>query len=107
MGGPAIALALSSTFELLPPYPFYGTKNESASKTSPNRGRRSVGTKRQCFLLPTFFLPQVRPLLKGPVALAAYEWVNGQLGHMMNPIGEFPNNVPLLLVADLGFILRS
>ncbi len=33
-------------------------------------------------------LLQVRPLLKGPVALAAYEWVNGQLGHMMNPIGE-------------------
>lgn len=27
-------------------------------------------------------------MLKGPVALAAYEWVNGQIGHMMNPIGE-------------------
>ncbi|GAQ87631.1 hypothetical protein KFL_003660110 [Klebsormidium nitens] len=35
----------------------------------------------------TKFLEEVRPLLKGPVALAAYEWVNGQLGHMMNPIG--------------------
>lgn len=33
------------------------------------------------------FMNEVRPLLKGPVALAAYEYNDGKIGHMLNPIG--------------------
>lgn len=33
------------------------------------------------------FMNDVRPLLKAPVGLAAYEYKNGQIGHMLNPIG--------------------
>ncbi|XP_024376609.1 uncharacterized protein [Physcomitrium patens] len=35
----------------------------------------------------TKFVMDVRPLLTGPIALAAYEYKDGQIGHMMNPIG--------------------
>ncbi|BBN14298.1 hypothetical protein MPTK1_6g10490 [Marchantia polymorpha subsp. ruderalis] len=35
----------------------------------------------------TKFLNDVRPLLTGPIGLAAYEYKDGQIGHMMNPIG--------------------
>ena len=34
------------------------------------------------------FRVQVRPLLTSPVALAAYEYKDGQIGCMMNPIGK-------------------
>lgn len=34
------------------------------------------------------FFVQVRPLLTGPIGLAAYEYTDGQIGHMMNPIGN-------------------
>jgi hypothetical protein len=41
---------------------------------------------------------QVRPLLIGPIGLAVYEYKDGQIGHMMNPIGmsgpPFPFCVP-------------
>lgn len=35
----------------------------------------------------TKFLQEVRPLLEAPVKLAAYEYNDGQIGCMMNPIG--------------------
>ncbi|GJP50262.1 hypothetical protein CLOM_g9400 [Closterium sp. NIES-68] len=35
----------------------------------------------------TKFLEEVRPLLEAPVKLAAYEYKDGQIGHMLNPIG--------------------
>jgi len=35
----------------------------------------------------TKFMMDVRPLLTDPIALAAYEYKDGQIGHMMNPIG--------------------
>lgn len=35
----------------------------------------------------TKFVMDVRSLLTGPIALAAYEYKDGQIGHMMNPIG--------------------
>ena len=31
---------------------------------------------------------QVRPLLTQPIALAVYEYENGQIGHMRTPMGE-------------------
>eukprot|EP00897_Mesotaenium_endlicherianum_P004585 jgi/Mesen1/4154/ME000219S03280 len=33
------------------------------------------------------FMDEVRPLLTGPVGLAAYEYKDGKIGHMLNPIG--------------------
>ncbi|CAK9268137.1 unnamed protein product [Sphagnum jensenii] len=35
----------------------------------------------------TKFMTDVRPLLIGPIGLAVYEYKDGQIGHMMNPIG--------------------
>lgn len=35
----------------------------------------------------TKFVMDVRPLLTDPIGLAAYEYKDGQIGHMMNPIG--------------------
>ncbi|KAL3691364.1 hypothetical protein R1sor_005015 [Riccia sorocarpa] len=35
----------------------------------------------------TKFINEVRPFLTGPIGLAAYEYKDGQIGHMMNPIG--------------------
>jgi quinol monooxygenase YgiN len=46
----------------------------------------------------TKFMTDVRPLLIGPIGLAVYEYKDGQIGHMMNPIGmsgpPFPFCVP-------------
>ncbi|GBG83248.1 hypothetical protein CBR_g36863 [Chara braunii] len=33
------------------------------------------------------FMEEVRPLLTGPIGLGAYEYSNGQIGMMLNPIG--------------------
>eukprot|EP00245_Coleochaete_scutata_P017510 TRINITY_DN860_c0_g9_i1.p1 TRINITY_DN860_c0_g9~~TRINITY_DN860_c0_g9_i1.p1 ORF type:complete len:276 (+),score=41.46 TRINITY_DN860_c0_g9_i1:69-896(+) len=33
------------------------------------------------------FTNKVRPLLAGPIGMAVYEYADGQIGHMLNPIG--------------------
>uniref|UniRef100_A0A7I4F6B0 ABM domain-containing protein n=1 Tax=Physcomitrium patens TaxID=3218 RepID=A0A7I4F6B0_PHYPA len=49
----------------------------------------------------TKFVMDVRPLLTDPIALAAYEYKDGQIGHMMNPIGK---NSPLAVLVTPGSI---
>ena len=45
-----------------------------------------------CFV----FNLQVRPLLEEPIALAAYEQRDGQIGFMLNPIGKTYKQSPIM-----------
>ena len=45
-----------------------------------------------CFV----FNLQVRPLLEEPIALAAYEQRDGQIGFMLNPIGRTYERSPII-----------
>ena len=45
---------------------------------------------------------QVRPLLTQPIALAVYEYENGQIGHMRTPMGELQL---LLLFLNISIIV--